>query len=465
MEVHLENKNHGGKRMKKILLCVLVATLLLGVNAGIASATSTHMKGAVGPKETSLTIYNGFALVREVYEVKLERGKNEIWFGDFPDQVDSSSIRIRSLTAPENIIVLEQSFDKNGTIPSFLWIIGPPISKSFIASVKNLMSGCTKNLTTGEITTQQFIRTHVIELSYFVRGITWQAKYRLEINKSEDVFNFSGYVVITNQSGNPVEYKDAKIKLVAGNVHQVGGRSHALGEGKAPSSQFEERRFFEYHTYALGKYITLKWNEMKLIPFFPEISTKLLRNSPTFQKKLIFEGQRSNKVQIWLSFLNSEDNGLGMPLPAGVIQVFKKDSDGQLEFIGEDRIDHTPKDEMINLYIGNAFDIIAERQVRERKKINDHTWEETIEIILNNHKDKNVEITVIEHLPYIDWKIIDIEIKKGFGTPKPEDKKLPRLITYYKKRDAQTIEFRPEVVPKNSRTIIIYKIRYIRYIR
>lgn len=463
MEVHLENKNHGGKRMKKILLCVLVATLLLGVNAGIASATSTHMKGAVGPKETSLTIYNGFALVREVYEVKLERGKNEIWFGDFPDQVDSSSIRIRSLTAPENIIVLEQSFDKNGTIPSFLWIIGPPISKSFIASVKNLMSGCTKNLTTGEITTQQFIRTHVIELSYFVRGISWQTMYRLESLKilksvdSEDMnaFKFSSWVVITNKSGNRLPYRKAKIKLVAGDVHRAGGRFFALGEGKAPSGQFEERKFFEYHTYTLDKYVTLGHDEIKIIPL--SSSSKFLHP----EKKFIFECQHSNKVQIWLSFLNSEENGLGIPLPAGIVQVFKQDTDGQLEFIGEDQIDHTPKDEKISLYIGNAFDIVGERVVTDRKQIDARTWEESIKITLKNHKDEDITITAIERL-YGDWEITDKSMWQQYYDYE-EDANVLELnnpeIGEYRKKDAQTMEFVIHI-HKDGIGYIRYTVRY-----
>lgn len=154
--------------------------------------------------------------------------------------------------------------------------------------------------------------------------------------------------------------------------------------------------------------------------------------------KFIFEGQLSKKVQIRLSFSNSKNNGLGIPLSAGVVRVFKQDTDGQLEFIGEDQIGHTPENEMINLYLGNAFDIIGERKVLERKQADARTWEETIEITLRNHKDEDVKVTVIEHF-YGDWEIIDVKIKRGIGVPQPLtnlDENLPQV---FKKKDAQTI--------------------------
>ncbi len=428
--------------MKKILLGVLVVAVLLGISVGIAGATSTGTKGAVGLKETSLTIYNGFALVREVYEVRLNKGKNEIWFGDFPDQVDPSSIRIKSLNAPNDLVVLEQSFDKNRITPS-LWIIGLPFSKSFIALVKTKYP---YNIT-----------PQLIELSYFVKGISWQTIYRLEVAKNiftESIFKLSSWIVITNQSGNKIVYKNAKIKLVAGDIHQVNRVIQPLGEGKAPSGQFEEKTFFEYHTYTLDKSLTLKHNETKLIPLFQ-------MNWINTGMKFIFEGQRSNKVQIRPSFLNGEDNGLGMSLPAGVVQVFKEDADGQLEFIGEDRISHTPKDEMIELYLGNTFDIIGERKILERKQVDAQTWQETVKITLKNHKNEDVVVTVIEHL-YGDWEILDVIIKRGTGAPQPLidlDKNLPQD---FKKKDAQTIEFKPLVVPRNGQIVIIYRVRYKR---
>lgn len=446
--MHLENKNYGGKgMMKKILLGVLVVTLLLGVSVGVASATYTGMGRAEGslsghfwrtiyPQKTSLTIYNSVTLVKEVYKINLyyPNSEDEIWFGGFPDKVEPVSIRIKSLSAPNEVVVLEQSFNKNS-------------KKLFICRLLN-KSGCSK---------------HRIELSYFVKGISWQVKYRLEVNKSEDVFNFSGRVIITNQSGNPVEYKNVKIKLVAGDVHQVGGRFYALGEDKAPASRFEERKFFEYHTYTLDKPTTLKWNETKLIPFFSKISTKLFQNSSTFQKKLIFEGQRSNKVQIRLSFLNSEDNGLGISLPAGVVQVFKQDTDEQLEFIGEDQIGHTPKDEMIELYIGNAFDIVGERTVTDRKQIDTRTWEESIKITFKNHKDEDITITAIERLRG-DWKITDKSMWQQYYDYERDANVLELNnpnIGEYRKQDAQTMEFVIHI-HKDGIGYIRYTVRYKR---
>ncbi len=444
-------KSARGEKMRKVLLVVLVVTLLLGVSFGVASATSTRMKNAVGPA-TSLTIYNGgLALVREVYKVKLDKGKNEIWFGDFPDTVDPSSIRIKSLNTPDDLVVLEQSFDKNRTIPSFLWMIGWPISKSFIALVHNKYTWNykIKDKITYEVTGREyhFTKDHMIELSYFVRGITWQTIYRLEILKSavsenKDAFKFSSWVVITNKSGtgNRVAYRKANIKLVAGDVHQVGGRFYALGEGKAPASHFEERKFFEYHTYTLDKPITLKYDETKLIPLFQKRETGAA-------KDLVFESQRSKKIQIRLRFWNTITNGLGLPLPAGVVQVFKEDTDGQLEFIGEDQIGHTPKGELIKLYIGNAFDILGEREVLERKSIDAQTWKETIKITLKNYKDEDVNVFVIEHL-YGDWEIEGSMIK-------------PLRGSFPAKKDATTLICNI-MVPKEEEAIVIYTVRYKR---
>jgi len=240
------------------------------------------------------------------------------------------------------------------------------------------------------------------ELSYMTNGVGWQAAYIATVNKDDTRLALDGWVTINNFSG--MTYKDAMLKLVAGEVH----RAEVLGRGAgAPkgvtmdmaeaAAGFEEEAFFEYHLYTLPRPATVADRQEKQLSLFEPAETDA-------EKVFVFEPFRGDKVRVEMEFVNSEEKGLGMPLPEGVIRVYKEDKSGALQFVGEDRIEHTPKDEEIRIYLGNAFDVVAERNRIDYRRISNRVYEEDYEIKLRNHKDEDIIVKVVEHF-WGDWFI------------------------------------------------------------
>jgi len=307
--------------------------------------------------------------------------------------------------------------------------------------------------------------THQTELSYITNGINWTADYVVVTDKDDKMLDLTGWVTLDNRSG--VAYDNAKLKLMAGDIHLVNPAQAQMEQQRAPlgfamdlsgrEPQFQEKGFYEYHLYTLQRPATIKDNQTKQIEFTNGTNVPFkklyvydglqyesrwrgydiygLREQPEY-------GTKSNKkVFVMLEFMNSEKNNLGMPLPAGKVRVYKSDTDGSQEFIGEDQIDHTPKDEKIRIYTGNAFDIVGERKQTNFKKIADRVIEESFEIKVRNHKKEDIEVRVVEHIyRWNEWEIV----QKSMG---------------FEKKDAQTIEFLTKI-PKDGESIITYTVRY-----
>jgi hypothetical protein len=280
------------------------------------------------------------------------------------------------------------------------------------------------------------------EVSYLTSGINWHAEYVAVVDQLDQNLELAGWVSIDNRSG--ATYEEAKIKLIAGEVHRVREEIPLprLGKGEvmemaAGAPQFEEKPFFEYHLYTLLRPATIKDNEIKQVSLFPTTNVKV-------KKIFTYDGARDEKnIKVELEFKNSEADGLGMPLPQGKIRVYKADVDKSLEFVGEDLIDHTPKDEKVRVFLGNAFDIVGERRRTDFKQISNDVTEESYEIKLRNHKEEAVEVVVVEHLySYTTWEIIESNFK-------------------YEKKDAGTIEFKIPL-QKDEEKIINYTVRYTR---
>jgi hypothetical protein len=280
------------------------------------------------------------------------------------------------------------------------------------------------------------------EVSYLTSGINWHAEYVAVVDQLDENLELAGWVSIDNRSG--ATYQDAKIKLIAGEVHRVreGIPLPRLGKGEmmelaTGAPQFEEKPFFEYHLYTLLRPSTIKDNEIKQVSLFPTTNVKI-------KKIFTYDGAKEEKnVKVEVEFKNSQAEGLGMPLPKGKIRVYKADVDKSLEFVGEDLIDHTPKDEKVRVFLGNAFDIVGERKRTDFKQISKDVTEESYEIKLRNHKEEAVEVVVVEHLYYYTtWEIIESNFK-------------------YEKKDANTIEFKIPL-QKDEEKIINYTVRYIR---
>jgi len=430
-------------------------------------------------RNISLTIYNqDLALVKDTRDISFVSGRNEIKFSEVAEKIDPTSVHFQVLSAPEKIYLLEQNYQYD--LVSSDKILEKYLDKNIQILTKDgkfyegvLLSYAPDNLTLREKENSIRIvnRAQVIDLSfpklpeglitrptlvwlldskiqgkqktevsYLTNGINWHAEYVAVADKDDKNLELSGWVSIDNRSG--ATYPDAKLKLIAGEVHRVeervvrplykGEAEMALGMARAT---FEEKPFFEYHLYTLQFPSTVKDNEIKQISLFPNSSVKVA-------KIYVYDGAREpKKVKVNLEFMNSKAEGLGMPLPKGKIRVYKVDVDKSMEFVGEDQIDHTPKDEKVRVYVGDAFDIVGERTRTNFQKISDNVMEETYQLKLRNHKEEKVEVTVVEHLyPYTNWEILESNFK-------------------YEKKDASTIEFKIPL-EKNQEQIVNYKVRY-----
>jgi len=307
------------------------------------------------------------------------------------------------------------------------------------------------------------------EISYVSGGMTWQSDYNLVVsdgpkNSGMNSLDLVGWITMQNHSGKTFE--DARIKLMAGDVSKLQGpvgqiayraeaaKSMAMD---AAAPVVREKSFDEFHLYTLERPATLRDNETKQVEFvratgiqsqrlyvydgaqteqYAYYSPEQVRNEPSY-------GTASNpKVWVMQELKNSETNHLGIALPKGRLRFYRRDSDGSLQFIGENAIDHTPKDEMIRVYTGNSFDIVGERKrTNYHVESGAHWMDETFEIRVRNHKKESANIRVVEHLyRWTNWKLIEQSHQ-------------------FKKRDAQTIEF-PVTVAADGEQVVTYTVHY-----
>ena len=294
---------------------------------------------------------------------------------------------------------------------------------------------------------------HLVEFSYITGGLKWEANYNMVFPEKGSVMDMIGWVTIDNKSGK--EFKDSSIKLMAGDVNRVrqqGRELQALGysgakdEDRLQPPQVTEKAFEEFHLYNLNRQTTVRDNEVKQVEF-------LRANKVAANKIFVYDGANAyryggygesgnKKIWVMIEFKNSEKNHMGMPMPKGRIKVYRKDDDGRNEFIGEDFIDHTPKDETLRIYIGNAFDVVGERKQTNYQENHDKRFaDETFEIKLRNHKKETVEVRVVEH-PYrwTNWGI------KGNSDS-------------FEKIDSSTIQFKVDVKPDKEKKIT-YTVHY-----
>jgi hypothetical protein len=257
-----------------------------------------------------------------------------------------------------------------------------------------------------------------LELTYLSGGLAWKADYVVNLNKDDSSLDLAGWVTLTNKSG--TTYPDAHLQLVAGDVHQVQEnmryprKAPMVAMAEAQPAPMAEEALFEYHLYTLNRPTTIADNQTKQVAL-------LNANGIPATKELIFEGQdyyyrnRYNslgqklKATAYVSFENREEKGLGMPLPKGIVRVYKQDSAGHAQFVGEDRIDHTPQNEQVRLKLGEAFDVTASKKQINYKKVNyghpyNYAAESTLRLVLKNAKNKAVTVKVREPIPG-DWEI------------------------------------------------------------
>ncbi len=406
-----------------------LAGLVLAAAPGTARADEIHV-----------TVYNGdLALVKETRRVELPEGTGEFSFVGVPDRIDPTSVRLDGGPGGD-LVVLEQNYrydlvsreklleryldrsariltkhDKlhEGTLKTAAGALVLQTPDGVVVLNDDEIADITlPELPEGLITRPTLVWTldnrgraqRDLEIAYLTGGLTWHAEYVAAVNAADTRMSLSGWVSVENRSG--ATYRDARLKVVAGDVHRAQAPQPFAG-GRAPmemamkaAPDFEERAFFEYHIYDLGRTTTLADREVKQIQLIAD------REVPV-RKVYVYEPTRGNdKVQVKLDFDNTQKAGLGIPLPAGVFRVYREDADGALEFAGEDRIDHTARDEEVSTALGNAFDLVGERNELEAKRLTDRVWERAVQIKLRNRKEKDaVTIKVREH-PGGDWTVL-----------------------------------------------------------
>lgn len=475
-------------KIKFIFLLVLTGIFL---NMPIAGCESINSEG------TNLTVYNqNFAVVRDSRLVDLKNGPSYLSVQDIASSIDPTSVTIRPLKNKNAFKVAEQNYEYDMVNKTRLLekYIGKEITIAsgtgkLLASDQNTMiveiDGKIKVLSQGqdsfEITLPELPENlilkptltwlmnstiegrELVEISYITSNINWKADYNAISDENDKILDLSGWVTLDNKCG--AAFKNAVLKLIAGDVKIVtpqayGRRGIMMAEAKSMLSDdelgFTEKSFFEYHMYTLGRPVTIKDKETKQIEFITSSGIPITKayiydgfksggfgtysywiDEPGFGKE-----SANKKVSVALEFENKKENNLGIPLPKGKLRVYKKNSDGTLEFIGEDLIDHTPKDELLSIEIGNAFDVVGERkQIDYKTIISGHVYEESFEIKIKNHKDEDISVRVPEHLyRWSDWTITQASLD-------------------YKKKDSKTIEFLLKV-PKNGENTITYTVQY-----
>lgn len=298
---------------------------------------------------------------------------------------------------------------------------------------------------------------HDCEFSYLTGGMRWEASYNAVAPEKGDSFDIIGWVTLENMSGK--DFENASVKLMAGDVARVQPGMATLdgmmprSEAAAPGGpQVTERAFEEYHLYTLARPTSVLDREIKQVEFVRAANVPAKRiyvydgfksddryrgwSYDSIRREASYGTVSNPKVWVMLEFQNSEKSHLGMPLPKGKVKVYRRDVDGRNEFIGEDQIDHTPKDETVRLYTGNAFDIVGERRQTSFKLDTNGNWaDESFEIKVRNHKNGEAEVRVVEHLyRWLQWEITSNSMD-------------------YAKTDARTIEFRPKTAADGQATI------------
>jgi hypothetical protein len=452
-------------------------------NSGPTSHSSSDSSAS---EQVSVTVYNqNFGLVREVRQVHLGTGQTELSYADVSAHIQPESVHLKSLAGDDGLSVLEQNYRYDLLSPDTLLkkYLGKTVKvyrynehtgadEAKQATILSVEGGTVLNID-GQITSNfpgRFAFPEVpenllqkptlvwllassaadqkVEVTYLTQELNWHADYVLSVDSEDKLGDLTGWVTLSNNTG--TSYKNAELKLVAGDVQRlVPPPAEAMvSDMVAPAAppappQFKEEGLFEYHLYSLQRPTNLLDKEQKQVSL-------LSASNIALDKKLIFFGAaqyfRGNygqvvsnqKIGVYLDIQNKEQNHLGMPLPKGTLRVYKSDKSGQKQFIGEDAIDHTPRDEKIRIKLGEAFDVVGDRTETAWQAISPCVNESAWEIKLRNHKDSAETVLVYEPAGG-DWEILSSS--------------LPAT-----KKDASTFSFDVPLAPR-SETKVTYRVR------
>ena len=437
--------------MLKLLAVSSIATLTT-LCSSVLLATQEYTTTLNDQSNLAVTIYNNnLALVKDQRTLKLPKGHNTLAFREISAQIQPETALLRSLSASSSLSVVEQNFDFDLLSPQKLLekYIGKEIGMikthpttgeehtefgtllsthqgPVIKIDDRIETGHTKrfvfpsvpeNLRDKPTLTMQIKNSQekeqAVELSYLTQGLSWKADYVMSINQNDTSMDLNGWVTLTNSSG--THYPNTQLQLVAGSVNRAPQRRRQAmtlehDMAMAASAPMAQESLFEYHLYTLSHKTTLNNNQTKQvtllnasnIPIKKEL--RLQGNQHYYHNRFADLGQKLS-VEVYTLFTNNEKSHLGIPLPKGIIRAYKNDSQGNAQFIGEDRITHTPKNEEVRIKLGSAFDVTANKKQTHYRRVSTHMIESAYNITLKNAKPHQVTVTVVEPIPG-DWKIL-----------------------------------------------------------
>jgi hypothetical protein len=451
--------NHAAVRRMAFMAGVLTAGLAPAIACG-AEPQEVRSTEA-DQKAVAVTIYNGdLALVKDQRLVRLGSGLNVLALRDVSARIRPETALLRDISRPGGISVLEQNFDfdllspqkllekyvgRNVTVIRTNPATGAETSEqaTVLAASSGVVLKIGKRIETGipgrivyddvpaNLRDRPTLVTHLnsraggeqsVELSYLTGGLSWKADYVAELGAADDALDLSGWVTLTNTSG--ASYNNARLQLVAGEVHRVyetfAPRAKAMDrvtreEAPAPAPEMSEQALMEYHLYTLDRPTTIAENQTKQVALLaahnvPAHKELVLNGAEYYYTGSYGELGQKLKTDVYLEFENREAAHLGLALPRGTIRVYKKDRDGNAQFVGEDAIDHTPKNEKVRLKLGQSFDVTADKKqtdfkVRKPPFRDASLVEAAFEIVLKNAKSQPATVTVLEPVPG-EWKIL-----------------------------------------------------------
>jgi len=437
-----------------ILLTVLV---LLNFSQPFASSAEI-VSTLADQQDVAVTIYNDdLALVRDRRQVTLPKGEFELALREVSARIRPETALLRSLGQQKGLTVFEQNFDFDLLTPGKLLekYVGRSVqvvrthpqtgadqseSATVLAANEGVVLKVGERIETGlpgrlvfpDVPANLRDRptlvvnlenvgpaSQQVELSYLTGGLGWQADYVAGLSADEKTLDLSGWVTLTNQSG--ATYRNARLQLVAGDVNRVREERRFRGDvvmaesmAKAAPMMAEES-LFEYHLYTLQRPTTLRENQTKQVALLTAAGVPVSKEYRLNGGSHYYQGRYGDlgeklKVAVFVEFANKKATNLGLPLPKGVVRVYKEDRAGQPQFIGEDRIDHTPENETVRLKLGDAFDVTANRRQTDFRKLGgdsryNYRFESAFEIVVKNARDEAVTVTVVEPVPG-DWKVL-----------------------------------------------------------
>jgi len=456
----------------------------LGVTDTLGLSRQTSIEDQTG---IAVTVYNNnLALVRDSRSVKLLPGEQALHFMDVAEQIKPQTVSLRSVTDPGTLRILEQNFEFDLMSPDKLMekyvgkdvrLVNKSADYTFNEQAAKLLSinggpvyqvegdiylGHPGSVVLPELPEELIAKPsliwtlenggtdHDIEVTYLTNGISWSADYVATYREAEGKIDLEGWVTLNNQSG--ATYRDAELKVVAGEVNIA---QDAMGAAKfemaaaAPammrSADMQQESFGEYHLYTLPRRTTIKQNQSKQVSLLAAADVGVTK-SYEFRGEAYYYSQQMPQIptqnaKTYLSFQNEEENQMGMPLPGGVMRVYQADSSGALQFSGEDRIEHTAENEKVQLYLGEAFDVVGDRKQTDWSDLGSNAYESEFEISIRNRKETAITVDVVEPMPG-DWTILSSTVE-------------------HTKADAFSAVFKLEV-PADSEQILKYRVR-VRY--